>query len=144
MVPTKKNTTVKGLYMTTHCAGGASDFVKYFTVKDSICAIKRYQVVFQCRVQPEKFTEHKSAVRVVLTWRVFDEKAIGQSIWEYFYLHRHLRHRNCQSPSLLPLIIIPIQYNILRISMNRSSDPLLPSMLFTTCWVGKDPCSDKY
>jgi len=63
----QKNTTGKGLYLATHCEGGASDFAKYFTVKDSICAIKRYQVVFQCRVQPEKFTEHKSSVRVVLT-----------------------------------------------------------------------------
>ncbi len=25
----KKNTTVKGLYVATHCEGGASDFAKY-------------------------------------------------------------------------------------------------------------------
>jgi hypothetical protein len=67
---------VKGLYVATHCEGGASDYANAFEVKDSTGAKKEYKVVFQCRVQPGKFTVHKSPVKVGMAWRVFDEKAI--------------------------------------------------------------------
>jgi hypothetical protein len=67
---------VKGLYVATHCEGGASGYATSFKVKDSTGATKAYKVVFQCRVEPGKFTEHKSPVKVGMAWRVFDEKAI--------------------------------------------------------------------
>ncbi len=62
--------------MATHCEGGASNYTKPFTVQDSTGKTKNYRVVFQCRVQPGKFTEHKSPVTVGMAWRVYDEKAI--------------------------------------------------------------------
>lgn len=67
---------VKGLYVATHCEGGASGYTKTFEVTDSNGRKKRYQVVFQCRVKPEKFTKHKSPVKVGMAWRVFDQAAI--------------------------------------------------------------------
>ncbi|CAF3408299.1 unnamed protein product [Rotaria socialis] len=67
---------VKGLYVATHCEGGASIYSRPFTIKDSKDASKNYKIVFQCRVQPEKFTQHQTPVDVGMAWRVFDEKAI--------------------------------------------------------------------
>jgi hypothetical protein len=67
---------VKGLYVATHCQGGASRYTESFKVKDSTGANRDYEVVFQCRVEPGKFTEHKRPVKVGMAWRVFDEKAI--------------------------------------------------------------------
>ncbi|CAF1028738.1 unnamed protein product [Adineta ricciae] len=67
---------VKGLYVATHCEGGAANYASTFTVKDSIGAHIDYKVVFQCRVQPGKFTEHTGPVIKGKAWRVFDEKAI--------------------------------------------------------------------
>jgi hypothetical protein len=66
----------KGLYVATHCERGASNYTIPFTVKDSTGKIKNYRVVFQCRVQPGKFTVHKSLVTAGMAWRVYDEKAI--------------------------------------------------------------------
>ena len=67
---------VKGLYVATHCDGGAACYTTPYTIKDSIGVDKKYEVVFQCRVQPGKYTEHESPVKVGKAWRVFDEKAI--------------------------------------------------------------------
>ncbi|CAF4279706.1 unnamed protein product [Rotaria sp. Silwood2] len=67
---------VKGIYVATHCDGGAANYTEPFTIKDASNKSKAYQVVFQCRVQPGKFTVHANPVRVGKAWRVFDEKAI--------------------------------------------------------------------
>ncbi|CAF0970132.1 unnamed protein product [Rotaria sordida] len=67
---------VKGLYVAIHCERGAADYTKSFKIKDDSGTSKDYGVVFQCRVQPGKFTVHPSPVRVGMAWRVFDEKAI--------------------------------------------------------------------
>ena len=68
---------VKGLYVATHCEGGASIYTgEGFKIKASSGAVKNYKVAFQCRVQNDKFTEHKGPVKVGLALRVFDEKAI--------------------------------------------------------------------
>ncbi|CAF2522277.1 unnamed protein product [Rotaria sp. Silwood2] len=67
---------VKGLYVATNCEGGASIYTKAFLIKDSIGASKNYQVVFQYRVQPGKFTVHNRGVNVGMAWRVYDAKAI--------------------------------------------------------------------
>ena len=67
---------VKGLYVATHCEGGASGYADSFEVTGSNNVTKNYQVVFQCRVKPGKFTEHKGPVSVGKAWRVFNEKAI--------------------------------------------------------------------
>ncbi|UJR18751.1 hypothetical protein I4U23_005657 [Adineta vaga] len=68
---------VKGLYVAAHCEGGASGYTgSGFNVSDSSGVVKKYKIVFQCRVQNDKFTEHKGPVSVGLALRVFDEKAI--------------------------------------------------------------------
>ncbi|CAF1046677.1 unnamed protein product [Rotaria sordida] len=67
---------VKGLYVATHCEGGAANYTMPFEIKDNSGTSKDYRVVFQCRVQPGKFTVHASPVKVGRAWRVFDEKAI--------------------------------------------------------------------
>jgi hypothetical protein len=61
---------VKGLYVATHCEGGASDYTTPFKVQDSTDKTKNYRVVFQCGVQPGKFTVHKSPVTAGMAWRV--------------------------------------------------------------------------
>ena len=67
---------VKGLYVATHCEGGASLYSSPFTVKDSTSTTAKYKVVFQCRVRPGSFPEDKKPVGVGMAWRVFDETAI--------------------------------------------------------------------
>jgi hypothetical protein len=67
---------VKGLYVATHCEMGASGYTQPFAVTDSTGVTKQYRVVFQCRVQPGKFTTHTGPVQTGMAWRVFDEKAI--------------------------------------------------------------------
>jgi hypothetical protein len=68
---------VKGLYVATHCEGGASIYTgNGFKIEGPQGTIKTYHIVFQCRVENDKFTEHKEPVRVGLALRVFDEKAI--------------------------------------------------------------------
>ncbi|CAF5021155.1 unnamed protein product, partial [Rotaria sp. Silwood1] len=67
---------VKGLYVATHCERGAARYTHLFAVKDDSGETKNYRVVFQCRVQPGKFTVHSSPVNDGMAWRVFDEKAI--------------------------------------------------------------------
>ncbi|CAF4154665.1 unnamed protein product, partial [Rotaria magnacalcarata] len=67
---------VNGLYVATHCEGGASGYTDDFEVQDSSGISRNYQVVFQCRVENGKFTEHPGPVEVGLALRVFDERAI--------------------------------------------------------------------
>ena len=68
---------VKGIYLATHCEGGASKYARTFTVKDDTGKERKYQMVFQCRVEPNKFTEHTGpGVDVGKILRVFNEKAI--------------------------------------------------------------------
>jgi hypothetical protein len=68
---------VNGLYVATHCEGGASIYTgSGFKIEVSPGTFKTYYIAFQCRVQNDKFTEHKTPVRVGLALRVFDEKAI--------------------------------------------------------------------
>lgn len=67
---------VAGLYVATHANGGADLYTESFEVVDSNGASNSYEIVFQCRVQPGKFTAHSSPVQQGLAWRVFDEKAI--------------------------------------------------------------------
>ena len=67
---------VQGLYITTHCEGGASSYTKPFPVRDPNDISKLYRVIFQCRVQPGKFAEHAKVVKIEKACRVFDEKAI--------------------------------------------------------------------
>ncbi|CAF5101602.1 unnamed protein product, partial [Rotaria sp. Silwood1] len=67
---------VKGLYVATHCEGGAAEYASNFEIKDSSGTIREYQVVFQCRVENDQFTEHQGPVSIGLALRVFNEKAI--------------------------------------------------------------------
>ena len=68
---------VKGLYLATHCEGGAAEWTgDGFQIKDSSGMIREYKIVFQCRVQNDQFTEHAGPVSVGLGLRVFNEKAI--------------------------------------------------------------------
>ena len=66
---------VQGLYVATHCEGGASIYTTPFTVPGHNGTKKTYRVVFQCRVQPGKYTEHSTAVKTEMAWRVFDGNA---------------------------------------------------------------------
>jgi hypothetical protein len=68
---------VNGLYVATHCEGGASIYTGGgFPIQGPQGTFKTYHVAFQCRVENDKYTEHKGPVNVGLALRVFDEKAI--------------------------------------------------------------------
>ena len=68
---------VRGLYVATHCEGGASCYTSPgFKIENPPGTIKTYYIAFQCRVENNKFTEHRGPVTVGLALRVFDEKAI--------------------------------------------------------------------
>jgi len=68
---------VKGIYLATHCEGGAAKYAPSFPVKNDNGKMTKYKMVFQCRVEPGKYTEHVGpAVDVGKALRVFDEKAI--------------------------------------------------------------------
>jgi hypothetical protein len=68
---------VKGIYLATHCEGGAARYAPSFPVKNNNGKMTKYKMVFQCRVEPGKYTEHVgTAVDVGKALRVFDEKAI--------------------------------------------------------------------
>jgi hypothetical protein len=68
---------VKGIYLATHCEGGADRYAPTFPVKNNDGKTTKYHMVFQCRVEPYKYTEHDGPVVTVgKALRVFDEKAI--------------------------------------------------------------------
>ena len=70
-----------GLYVATHCEGGATDYVgDGFQIKDSLGTVHEYKVVFQCRVENDQFTEHPEPVTVGLALRVFNEKS-HSTLW---------------------------------------------------------------
>ncbi|CAF1113733.1 unnamed protein product [Rotaria sordida] len=65
-----------GFYVATHCEGGSSLYTAPFTVTTFPHKSEEFRIVFQCRVQPGKFTTHKSPVTVGEAWRIVDPSAI--------------------------------------------------------------------
>ena len=66
-----------GLYLYTNCKYGAHPrFTKTFSVGTSSKQIKRFRIVFQCRVQPDKFTIHECPVTRQYIWRVVDPTVV--------------------------------------------------------------------
>jgi hypothetical protein len=66
-----------GLYVTTHCNGGSHPtYTTKFDVKTSPKKTETYQVVFQCRVQPDSYSIHKGPVKVGEAWRIVDPTAV--------------------------------------------------------------------
>ena len=65
-----------GLYVATHCNGGSDIYTEPFVVKSVSGQNEVFRIVFQCRVQPGKFTTHKSPVSVGEAWRIVDPTAI--------------------------------------------------------------------
>jgi hypothetical protein len=65
-----------GLYVATHCDGGADIYTEPFTVTTSPKKTESFRIVFQCRVKPEKFTVHKSPVNEGNAWRYVDASSI--------------------------------------------------------------------
>lgn len=65
-----------GMYVATHCNGGADIYTRPFTVTTFPGKSEQFRIVFQCRVQPDKFTIHTSPVNEGEAWRVVDPKAI--------------------------------------------------------------------
>ncbi|UJR32733.1 hypothetical protein I4U23_020192 [Adineta vaga] len=65
-----------GLYVATHCNGGSDIYTTPFTVTTFPDKSEQFRIVFQCRVQPKKFTCHTSPVNVGEAWRIVDPNAI--------------------------------------------------------------------
>ncbi|CAF1534696.1 unnamed protein product [Rotaria sordida] len=66
-----------GFYVTTHCEGGSyPQYTTPFTVTTFPNKSEQFSLVFQCRVQPGKFTIHTSPVSVGEVWRIIDPTAI--------------------------------------------------------------------
>jgi hypothetical protein len=66
-----------GLYVATHCNGGAHpQYTQEFTVEITPGKPETFQVVFQCRIRPGSYTEHKTPVREGHAWRIVDPSAI--------------------------------------------------------------------
>ncbi|CAF4718271.1 unnamed protein product, partial [Rotaria sp. Silwood2] len=80
-----KNFTITLITDIASMIGCEKEFIPVFSVSrassahadiDSSGTIREYQVVFQCRVENDQFTEHHGPVSVGLALRVFNEKAI--------------------------------------------------------------------
>jgi hypothetical protein len=66
-----------GLYVSTHCDDGSHpEYTEPFSVPTSSGKSEQFCIVFQCRVEPGKFTTHKIPVDVGRAWRIVDPKAI--------------------------------------------------------------------
>ena len=65
-----------GLYVATHCDDGAELYTKPFKVTPFPDQSEEFSIVFQCRVQPGKFTTHTSPVNVGEAWRIVDPAAV--------------------------------------------------------------------
>jgi hypothetical protein len=65
-----------GLYVATHCNGGSDIYTQPFTVTAFPGKSEQFRIVFQCRVEPGKFTTHTSPVNVGEAWRIVDPKAV--------------------------------------------------------------------
>ncbi|CAF3201919.1 unnamed protein product [Rotaria sp. Silwood2] len=66
----------QGIYLATHCNEGADAYAGEFSLPISTGKSETFQVVFQCRVQPGKFTRHTIPVLTGEAWRFIDERAI--------------------------------------------------------------------
>jgi hypothetical protein len=75
-----------GIYLATHCNGGSDNdrYAEHFTVNlptGNAGTTECYRIVFQCRVQPDAFTEHNWAIGtpaspLIREIRVFERDAI--------------------------------------------------------------------
>ena len=66
-----------GLYVATHCTGGAHPaYTDPFPVQSSPDKLDQFRVVFQCRVKPGAYTDHQSPVVKGEAWRFVDPEAI--------------------------------------------------------------------
>ena len=65
-----------GLYVATHCDGGAVIYTEPFTVTPFPDKTESYRIVFQCRVKPKKFTVHRSPVIEGNAWRYVDASSV--------------------------------------------------------------------
>ncbi len=66
----------KGLYVATHCNGASDNYATSFTVTAFPDKSEQFRIVFQCRVQPGKFTTHTRPVKVGEAWRIVDPAAL--------------------------------------------------------------------
>ncbi|CAF1636310.1 unnamed protein product, partial [Didymodactylos carnosus] len=64
-----------GLYVATHCTGGADAYALPFKVSNGDKS-EEFRVMFQCRVKPGSFTSHTDPVRVGEAWRIVDPEAV--------------------------------------------------------------------
>ncbi|CAF0798753.1 unnamed protein product [Didymodactylos carnosus] len=68
---------VEGIYLATHCEGGVSpQYTDPFEVKNNNGDNIKYRVVLQCRVQPNKYTEHNGATTTGSALRVLTKKPL--------------------------------------------------------------------
>jgi hypothetical protein len=65
-----------GIYVTTHCNDGADRYASAFSFTALSRKVENLQVIFQCRVQPGKFTKHTEPVKVGEAWRFVDQNSI--------------------------------------------------------------------
>jgi hypothetical protein len=66
-----------GLYVATHCNGGSyPQYTEAFTVNSFPDKSERFSIVFQCRVQPGKFSTHTTPVSKGEAWRIVDPSAV--------------------------------------------------------------------
>jgi hypothetical protein len=66
-----------GLYVATHCTGGAHpSYTEPFPIQSSSEKTDEFRVVFQCRVKPGAFTTHRTPVVKGRAWRFVDPDAI--------------------------------------------------------------------
>lgn len=65
-----------GIYVATHCDGGAERYAQEFTVEKSSDLLETFKLVFQCRVKPNSFTIHRSPVKIGKAWRLIDGEAV--------------------------------------------------------------------
>ena len=64
-----------GLFVTTHCNGGAVAYTTPFTVSNGDHD-ETFRLAFQCHVRPDSFTTDTDIVQVGEAWRVIDPRAI--------------------------------------------------------------------
>ena len=66
-----------GLYVATHCDGGSyPQYTTPFTVTTFPDKSESFSLVFQCRVEPGKFTTHRTPVTEGKAWRIVDPDAV--------------------------------------------------------------------
>ncbi|CAF3077455.1 unnamed protein product [Rotaria socialis] len=62
----------RGIYVATHCDGGAASYATPFSVESSRQKKETFRLVFQCRVRPDSFTIHSLPVDQGQAWRAVD------------------------------------------------------------------------